>query len=492
MGRGILVEFGFCSLYGKDDKGISNFFKEANNRDVLGLRPMNNRISEILFPECTTLMPNLVYIYYLNAIYHVLKEKGSEDDIDYYERMISHHIVEKHREECKGKGFFDDAKDRAYKKYKNKMKMLHYLDEGYSINNVCLLDILKETDRYRFVKNVIDNVEVGSDVEDLTDYEKGCIYSPGKLDEIEKLDYIRRVLMPDDSRICRYSYTSNIIASFLVPKSNKREDPVSKIYQKGKDGKFEYKKLEELLEELKIKQNSKSLYEFEEIDKYDKYEDKYEDKYGERVVIVGENGFCMYEYLRQSQIYSIIQYIAKLSYKRLLFSRDDDKRKAYEEKIRSKIAAYFEISNKIKKEKIKKERINNYWKKKYENENFKGFISQGENGDLEECWNFINKITIELDKIKKFPNGQKKDKKDINTIYIEGIAKIVKEREKQVQGAASKLGTNLRNIEDTEDYIDTFRWEYRPTESQNRSPGTITMCVSYYISELFYNYIKWE
>ena len=176
----------------------------------------------------------------------------------------------------------------------------------------------------------------------------------------------------------------------------------------------------------------------------------------------------------------------------MLFSRDDDKRKAYEEKIRSKIAAYFEISNKIKKEKIKKERINNYWKKKYENENFKGFISQGENGDLEECWNFINKITIELDKIKKFPNGQKKDKKDINTIYIEGIAKIVKEREKQVQGAASKLGTNLRNIEDTEDYIDTFRWEYRPTESQNRSPGTITMCVSYYISELFYNYIKWE
>ena len=135
-----------------------------------------------------------------------------------------------------------------------------------------------------------------------------------------------------------------------------------------------------LLEELKIKQNSKSLYEFEEIDKYDKYEDKY----GERVVIVGENGFCMYEYLRQSQIYSIIQYIAKLSYKWLLFSRDDDKRKAYEEKIRSKIAVYFEISNKIKKEKIKKERIKNYWKEKYENENFKGFISQGEDGDLGE------------------------------------------------------------------------------------------------------------
>ena len=350
MRRGILVEFGFCSLYGKDDKGISNFFKEANNRDVLGLRPMNNRISEILFPECTTLMPNLVYIYYLNAIYHVLKEKGSEDDIDYYERMISHHIVEKHREECKGKGFFDDAKDRAYKKYKNKMKMLHYLDEGYSINDVCLLDILKETDRYRFVKNVIDNVEVGSDVEDLTDYEKDYIYSPGKLDEIEKLDYIRRVLMPDDDRICRYSYTSNIIASFLgfkrAPVSNKkdvlREDSVSKLYKEGKAGKFKYEKLEDLLEELKIRQNSKSLYKFEEIDKY-----------GESIV----GKFCMYEYLRQSQIYSIIQYIAKLSYKRLLFSRDDDKRKAYEEKIRSEIAAYFEISTEIKDDEIKNSRI---------------------------------------------------------------------------------------------------------------------------------------
>lgn len=461
------MEFGFCSLYGKGDRGISNFFKEANNKDVLGLRPMNNRISEILFPECTTLMPNLVYIYYLNAIYHVLKEKGSEDDVDYYERMISHHIVEKHREECKGKGFFDDAKDRAYKKYKNKMKMLHYLDEKYSINGVCLLDILKETDRYKFVKNVIDNVEVGSDVEDLTDYEKDYIYSPGKLDEIEKLDYIRRVLMPDDDRICRYSYTSNIIASFLAPVSNKkdvlREDSVSKLYKEGKEGKFKYEKLEELLEELKIKPKSKYLYEFEKIDKYDKY--------GESIV-GKDNGFYMYEYLRQSQIYSIIQYIAKLSYKWLLFSRDDDKRKSYEEKIRSEIAVYFEISTEIKEEKIE-----NYWKKKYED--CKSFISQGEDGDLGECWDFINKLTIELEK-------------DINTSDIEKIASIVEEREKHVQGAASKLGTNLRNIEDTEDYIDTFRWEYRPTESQNRYPGTITMCVSYYISELFYNYIKWE
>ena len=461
------MEFGFCSLYGKGDRGISNFFKEANNKDVLGLRPMNNRISEILFPECTTLMPNLVYIYYLNAIYHVLKEKGSEDDVDYYERMISHHIVEKHREECKGKGFFDDAKDRAYKKYKNKMKMLHYLDEKCSINGVCLLDILKETDRYKFVKNVIDNVEVGSDVEDLTDYEKDYIYSPGKLDEIEKLDYIRRVLMPDDDRICRYSYTSNIIASFLAPVSNKkdvlREDSVSKLYKEGKEGKFKYEKLEDLLEELKIKPKSKYLYEFEKIDKYDKY--------GESIV-GKDNGFYMYEYLRQSQIYSIIQYIAKLSYKWLLFSRDDDKRKSYEEKIRSEIAVYFEISTEIKEEKIE-----NYWKKKYED--CKSFISQGEDGDLGECWDFINKLTIELEK-------------DINTSDIEKIASIVEEREKHVQGAASKLGTNLRNIEDTEDYIDTFRWEYRPTESQNRYPGTITMCVSYYISELFYNYIKWE
>ena len=344
------------------------------------------------------------------------------------------------------------------------MKMLHYLDEGYSINDVCLLDILKETDRYRFVKNVIDNVEVGSDVEDLTDYEKDYIYSPGKLDEIEKLDYIRRVLMPDDDRICRYSYTSNIIASFLgfkrAPVSNKkdvlREDSVSKLYKEGKAGKFKYEKLEDLLEELKIRQNSKSLYKFEEIDKY-----------GESIV----GKFCMYEYLRQSQIYSIIQYIAKLSYKRLLFSRDDDKRKAYEEKIRSEIAAYFEISTEIKDDEIK-----NYWKKKYEN--CKGFISQGEDGDLEECWNFINEITQKLKNV---------DIKDINTSDIDEIASIVKKREKYVQGAASKLGTNLRNIEDTEDYIDTFRWEYRPTERQNRSPGTITMCVSYYISELFYN-----
>ena len=125
---------------------------------------------------------------------------------------------------------------------------------------------------------------------------------------------------------------------------------------------------------------------------------------------------------------------------------------------------------------LKDDEIKNYWKKKYEN--CKGFISQGEDGDLEECWNFINEITQKLKNV---------DIKDINTSDIDEIASIVKKREKYVRGAASKLGTNLRNIEDTEDYIDTFRWEYRPTERQNRSPGTITMCVSYYISELFYN-----
>ena len=35
-GRGYLWSLKTCSLYGKGDRGISNFFREANNKDVLG------------------------------------------------------------------------------------------------------------------------------------------------------------------------------------------------------------------------------------------------------------------------------------------------------------------------------------------------------------------------------------------------------------------------------------------------------------------------
>ena len=83
------LEYGFCEFYGKDDKALREDKDREGRVDLFGLRPMNNQISNILFPECTTLMPNLEYLYYLNAIYHVLKnDKNNQEpekrEIDYY------------------------------------------------------------------------------------------------------------------------------------------------------------------------------------------------------------------------------------------------------------------------------------------------------------------------------------------------------------------------------------------------------------------------
>lgn len=490
------MEFGFCRLYGQNDSKITDFFREENNEDLFGLRAMNNRISEILFPECTTLMPNLVYIYYLNAIYHVLKEKNDfnmddkkdmadlEAAIDHYETIISRYIVATiPPNEVSGKGFFNEAKERAYKKYKNKMNMLWYFDKEFKINEVNLLSVLRETPRYKFVEAVIEKIpdtDHRNRDEKYIEWLENCKNScesemkPAELDEVEKLDYIRRVLQSNNGRICEYSYTSNVIVYFLGKCCKQGFN--TKIYQNKKSDKspeeytFKYNSLDEVVEQ-KTNMHEKDLYTFENIHEYGKN-------------IKGEYGFRMYEYLRQAQRYSHIQYIAKLVYKWSLFQNEEEKRTEYAKKLKTEIEQYGE--------QFVKSDNRDYWKRRFKE--CEGFIkSQGEDPRLLECWKFIHKIDKILNRAGLLEENVNKDDMETEAV-IKAIEAIVKERERAVQGASAKLSASLKNIVDNEDYIDTFRWEYRPTkrldeEETRKNPKSSTMCVRYYMYELFKAYI---
>ena len=74
------MEYGFVGFCNKEDKVFYSLMKEWNNIDYLGLRRMNVRLSNLMFPFTNTLMPNLVYFYYLHALYYAVLYGGKNPE----------------------------------------------------------------------------------------------------------------------------------------------------------------------------------------------------------------------------------------------------------------------------------------------------------------------------------------------------------------------------------------------------------------------------
>lgn len=95
---------------------------------------------------------------------------------------------------------------------------------------------------------------------------------------------------------------------------------------------------------------------------------------------------------------------------------------------------------------------------------------------LEACWDFINGIDKRVRNI--ISKTDDRDKKMYDEI-IENIREYLEDK-------VSVIGGNEQN------YIDTFRWEYRPpiiTDKAKKADSSkrpaSTMCAQYYIWELF-------
>ena len=424
------IKCGFVEFYDKADKGINDFFKEANNKDFLGLRKLNIRISNMLFPIGHTLMPTLVYIYYLNAIYHVLWNKSGKepkaDEINKWEMAISQNIVK--QENVKEKGFLNEAKVRAFTYYKSNMEKMHYFKQEWKADDclkVSAQELSKDTNRYKFVFNLIENnvIDFGNILID-------------RLDDVERLDFIRRAVLPYDGE---YSVFSNIV-----------------MYHCG----------------IKRKPRSGETI----------YNDDWMDTYNKKIKTI-ENFYCLescfkeiqrnrYSDYKMALQYSKLQWIAKLAYNMCLFENNDDKRNDYKARLEE-----FINQNNIDKNDLK---------------NLKNLDE-----NLDDAVQFISNIYEII-----------KDKDKVTV--IDKLKELVRNRERDVMGDASILGSGIIVENPMGYYIDTFRWQYRAEdgaedgeeESANVKDNTNELkvpvwksgdeknlrnrCASYYIYELFY------
>lgn len=487
------LEYGFCEFYGKDDEALRKDKDREGRVDVLGLWQMNYQISNILFPECTTLMPNLEYFYYLNAIYHVLKndknnQEPEENKINDYEKIISQFVIGHTKEKI---GLFNTAEERAYGKYKTTMKLLFYFDEKWIPAVVRGKDkqrtqqeILQDTPRYKFVEAVIrltnKNQNISSDsldklLEENPDSEVKKAYDNCHpylvaLDETEKMDYIRRVLenKSPENQLCPFSFMTNLIMGYLGLKSMPGRD--DNIYKCDKLGEYiTHKKSQRKTFELK-----QDIYSFKELLDTDKtglsLTDIKETTSVQNGTIYNLN---MTEYLRQAQIYSCLQEIARIVYNlqlRMISDQDKENReKKYRDELKKEVD-WFHVH-------VVKEGKEDYWETFVGCKAFRQQVNSNEaDPKLGACWDFIN----EIDKLvrKSISKIDDTDKKMYDEI-IENIREYLEDK-------VSVIGGNEQN------YIDTFRWEYRPpiiTDKAKKADSSkrpaSTMCAQYYIWELF-------
>jgi len=550
------MEYGFAGFCNEKDKLLSALLRESNNIDYLGLRKMNVRLSNILFPFANTLMPNLVYFYYLHAIYYAVMGEANENDgqkaanskpskeeverINNLEKVISEAI--RVLPAAKGKGFFGDVKSRAYEKYKNSMRLLHFFDEEWipyfnenqskiwKNERESLHGYLSQTDRYKFVYEL--------NQKDKEDEQKAFINEKinenwlCKLDDVEKRDFVWRVIDPygiDKGTISPYSLFSNIIM-YCCNLKNKPGDCSAKIYKvKDKDKDYNYftsviKNDEKYKEEHKEENKEVN----KEVNKEERKGKIYNKKFDELVGYISNiqkgvegnayssvNQLPVYEV---AVVYSKLQLIAKLAYNMCLFDRNDENSQPYKkykaglrEQIKAYATKYCEKRCVIDPEK----------KADYS----KVFFNDGDEG-LKDIFRFIAAVDEKIRSNNDVDNN-------IEEIIGE-IIELVKDRERSVLGGNSRLDSGMA-FEAMGDYEDTFRWEYRPElemeaakdagiESENADSGKLknenadpeklevedtehekskvgnaesgnkgdvsngphNMCASYYIYELFY------
>ncbi len=491
------MEYGFCEFFDKEMSIIDSFFKKGNNNNVLGLRKMNIRISNLLFPECSTLMPTIVYFYYLHAIYHVLKERDKkepvEDEINKYEKDLSKIVIAYQKaNRLRTKGFFNKAETRAYHWYKTSFSNLHYKDTKWKASdksNKFQFEILKETPRYKFVKKYIDDyydamhgsIEMGwngdKGIKKIIEKMAGdisCHFETimDKLDNTEKTDFIRRVVQNyDSSRICAFSYLSNVILHLM----GKGSVPINSILY-NENYVVKKRSIDDLPLPSFIDMN-----------------------YGGSI----RGQMKMYDKLKLAQTYSLLQGIVKKVYNYLLFSNDNTEREKIISEIKELVNKYnIHIANDdYKWKKIK----NNGWINCFcgidkSDMNNKEWYAD----DLPGIYKFINSVS------EKIP----KNITDTQDIFVEkewfiNICSLVKEREKTIMGNDALLDSGFVTEKRFADYIDTFRWEYRPQEivyqesqeSEEENPEELeidvdensdlnkiphNMCAQYFIYELFY------
>lgn len=421
------MEFGFCEFADKNDKIVKKLLKTSNNKnDPFGLKAINDNIAEEIFPECSTWIPNLVYMYYFNAMCHVLREnkvikknksewyrqRKLKDWVALYEKVLSEWI--KNCDISKDNGF---TSQELYNSYITKMEYLEFFDEDFDNESENRLSKLKETERFKFIKEVIEGTihQDGSTPErkDILDKleEKGKNKKwVGKLEREEKVDYIIRVLKKSKNN---NSLTAEIIKTVLRDEDENKSSQLRKLTYEIISKKLDKAIRKEKINDIRVKFNELEI-------------DTTKDKKA---------------LLSKIQMYSLVQRAIKCIYYTMITEKEIGKK--YEEEREEIFKLIRKKPSKRNEETIKEEA----------------------------SYKFITDI---LKKIREYCKDEKKE-------VLEEIKKKIREREEEIQGRHSNIGIKLPEENLPNNYIDTFHWQYRPKDEKE----TPQFCIQYYLCEIF-------
>lgn len=489
------LKLNYCTFSGKENKIFSSkILEESGGIDALGFRGLNLRFSDILFPECSTLMPNLVYFYYLFAICDVVDKKidegklplnKREEKIEQYEKNISGYLSQNSSKGFKGA----EAKSRPYDEYKNSMRKLKFIevDEGEKIFDR-LNEKLTKTKRYAMVENVItkDLEKENSRDEGKTDDEKGQIidekefkdgFDKYHLEPEEKADFCQRLVLAD---VWEKKYSPSLFAYMVLyyyagPKVESKDLPLFEEIPSFEEKNPLIVGLKTIADEL----DAKKIF-------IKGWKEILEEEY------IGENGESE-RYEKAKKIYNIavqysaLQYIIKTAYNGMIFRYHKKNKETYYEKLKEKIKIYRE----------------SYQETSYITKKYIKNVPVNINNEDDILWEFLrrihNKITEKRDdegcteyaKCTKCAECAECAKCAEYLLDFEREENEIKKRELEVLDVKSILNSDAFAVSPVADYVDTFRWEYRPSGNADKGKEEIerkkmhTMCVRYYMNELF-------
>ena len=431
---------GFIGLISEKNK-LSGLFRSDIDVNQLGFARLNDYFSEILFPGISTLMPNMVYCYMIFSLIKYFEEENKDDTEinDLLGQITEYEYVDgslggsgKTSLVKKNKGFHrEGVKENIMGTYRRFMER-YYFNSNIKIKELNDKYLNNNKSRYSKVIRIIKSPDVGIELGNSN-------YTWENLDSLEKNDLKKR---------CLINLGFDIDTELDI--KNKKKDEIKKILNESRsnDDSTDYSLIDFIIyKKILKKEDDSGIPLFEELGIYFDEDDKKEDS----------PFYSLYRCYHAARFTSIVEYYVKCRCNELL---DKEKETLY--------------GNTLGEEEANA--INNL--KKY-------ITDDGQLKDLpfvekedilktvdDNCKEGIGTLWDIYEKVKNGENCYDADRLIWNSFY-------------KSEGG-NETGWNRSRITE---YHDTFRWEYRPEDSEKkaREAGRNTKCASYFVNEIMGN-----
>ena len=426
---------GFLGLV-SDDNNFSSIFSREATTGQLGFAVLNDYFSELLFPSISTLMPNLVYCYLIFAL--TWGEEKDDNTINEELKMLDAYEGDGKVLKNQNKGFHGDVKENIMGTYRRFMERYGFFDTDKNSPFGRLNDAYaqcKRNERYKGIRKLLGK---GPDMSPFTISPELCPY--------EVRDMIQRCLIASG---IKYEVHATDKSKFVIMGMDRKS---------GSDGSlsmfdlavfklacsYNDKNQKEKKPTIKPKGKDVNIYAFENLGGL----------FDENTKPFFKQLLPCYEAARFA---SIMQYYVKC--------RSNELIRTEKKMLRGEPENIRDDENDSIAEFI----LKNRWDKTALLSVVEG--SEACKGKMELLWSIYDKIT---------------NKELVDSL----IWQIIRNSDSN--------GDATWNRGETTEYLDTYRWEYRPKKkgTQNngqqdrifeRTVGSSTKCASYFVGEICKN-----